>query len=172
MTKQVENIAHNELVSGGVTSLHTHAGGGSGDTVIILGADVANSTTTLMDCTGLQFTAETNSKYLIDVLTIHNSSSSSVGIKLSLNGPTSPELIVGLYHGASTVSALDGSAFNSYDGSIATSGSAYTSNNLTVMNAILFTGVNGGTVIIRFACEASGTVTVKAGSILRYRKIG
>lgn len=30
MTKQVEEVAHNELVGGSQTSLHSHAGGGGG----------------------------------------------------------------------------------------------------------------------------------------------
>lgn len=171
MTKQVENVAHSELVSGSQTSLHSHSGG-SGESVVILAYDVQNSTTNLIDCTGLQFTAEPNSKYIIDVWTIHDSTLSSVGIKLSLNGPSSPIIVSGLYHGAATLSSLDGSALNTYDQSIATSGSAYISGNLTVMHALLHTGGNGGMVVVRFACEAAGTIIIKAGSILRYMKIG
>jgi len=41
MTKQSEQVAHNELVGAGQTSLHSHAGGGGAD---VKGGHVANIT--------------------------------------------------------------------------------------------------------------------------------
>jgi len=161
-----------DLTDGGETSLHSHAGGaGESETIVRKTGDTANSTTTLADATELSFTADADSDYIIEGWIIFTTSATSVGIKLSAKGPASPSALAGLWDVNAAQGTPDGGAFNANDVTVASSAAPFTTGNLARLHCLLRTAANAGTFIIRFAAETTGTITIKAGSLLRYRKV-
>jgi len=134
-------------------------------------ADTANSTTTLADATGLSFPVEANKDYLIEGFILWDTSATSVGIMLSATAPASPTYLAGHYITDAANGTPDSSSFNANNVVVTTSASPFTSGNIARLGCILRNGSNAGTFQIRFAAETTGTVTIKAGSILRYRVI-
>jgi hypothetical protein len=172
MAKQVEVIAHAELVGGGQTSLHSHAGGGGeSEIVVIKVGDTANSTTSLADATGLSFTALANKTYIIEGWIRYATSATTVGIQLSANGPTSPAFVAGLWDVNAAQGTPDGGAFNAWNVTVAASAAPFTGDNLARLHCLFRNGSTQGTFIIRFAAETTGTITIKDGSVLRYRQV-
>lgn len=165
--KQADKV---DLTNGGVTALHSHAGGES-EFIIRLTVDRSNSTVSLVDCTGLSFSAEADSEYIIEAWIIYTTSATGVGIKLSANGPTSPIGVAGLWGVNAAQGTPDGGAFNAYNVTVAASAAPFTTGNLAKLWCLLRNGVNAGTFIIRFAAETTGTVSIKVGSVLRVRKV-
>lgn len=161
-----------DLTDGGETVLHSHAGGaGESENVAIATQDTANATTTLANAVGLAFSALADSLYIIEGFIIWSASAATVGIKLSATGPTSPTLMAGHFITDATVGTPDSSSFNANDAVTTTSASAFTTGNAGALHCVLKTGTNAGTFQIRFAAETTGTITIKAGSTLRYRKV-
>lgn len=164
--------AHPDLTSGGQTALHGHAGGGGeAEVVVVKVGDTANATTTLADAAGLSFTALANKTYLIEGLVRYATSVTTVGIKLSANGPASPAFIAGLWDVNAAQGTPDGGAFNAYNVAVAASAAPFTSDNLARLHCVFRNGPNQGTFVVSFAAETTGTVTVKDGSVLRYRQV-
>ncbi len=171
MTKQAATVAHADLVGGGATILHSHSGGSESEVVVIKPGDTSNATTTLANAVDLVFSALANSEYIIEGFIVYDSSAITVGIKLSATGPATPTLMVGHFITDSINGTPDSSCFNVNDVTATTSASSFTVGNIAALHCILKTGVNAGNFQIRFAAETTGTVTVKTGSCLRYRKI-
>lgn len=161
-----------DLTDEGETTLHTHpSGGGESEVIVRKTSDTANSTTNLADATGLSFTAAENSDYIIEGWIIYTTSVTTVGIKLSAKGPSSSIAMAGLWDVNAAQGTPDGGAFNADDTTIASSAAPFTTNNLARLHCLLRTSTNSGTFIIRFAAETTGIITIKEGSLLRYRKV-
>jgi len=147
--------------------------GGENEYVVVATENTVNSTTTLKDATGLSFSADANSTYIIEGYIVWNSNATANGIKLSARGPTSPTVMAGLY---TTDSAAGGgtpvsSSFNADNVAVATLTSSFTAGNLAALHCVLVT-TNAGTFAVNFAMEAaSSTTTIMPGSTLRYRKV-
>ena len=171
MVVQAEAVAQQELVGGGQTGLHSHAGGGESEVVVVKVGDTANATTTLADATGLSFTALANKTYLIEALVRYVTSATTVGIQLSANGPATPGFVAGLWGVNAAQGTPDGGAFNAWNVTIAASAAPFTTDNLARLHCLFRCGTAGGAFIIRFAAETTGTITVKDGSVLRYRQV-
>jgi len=172
MPVATEQVAAAPLVGGGQTALHSHAGGGGeSELLVVKSADTANSTTTLADADGLSFTALANKTYLIEAWVRYGTSATTVGIKLSINGPVSPAFVCGLWDVNAAQGTPDGGAFNGYDVAIASSAAPFLADNLARLWCLFRNGGTEGPVVIRFAAETTGTVTVKTGSCMRYRQV-
>lgn len=172
MATATVEVAHPDLVGGGETSLHAHpGGGGESETVVLKTGDTANSTTTLSDAVGLNFTALANKTYLIEGLIVYDSSAVTVGIKLSATGPTSPTRMAGHFCADAANGTPDSSSFNADNVTVTTGASAFTAGNIAALHCILVNGSNQGSFQVRFAAETTGTVTIKTGSCLRYRQL-
>jgi hypothetical protein len=171
-TKLMRDSHKTELTGGGQTTLHSHAGGGGeSENVVVATQDTANSTTTLADATGLNFSAEANSTYIIEGFIAWSTSATTVGIKLSATAPASPTLLAGRYSMDAANSTPDSSSFNANDVVVTTAASPFTDGCLAELHCVLKTGATAGTFQVRFAAETTGTVTIKIGSTLRYRKV-
>lgn len=146
------------------------SGGEDNQIVVRKTGDTANATVNLAD-SGLSFDALANSDYAIEGWLLWNTSATTVGIKLSgrFSG-ASPNAIAGQWIVNAANGTLDGAAFNANDVTVTTTAAPFTTNNHAVFFALLRTGVNPGTFSIRFAAETTGTITIKTGSVLRYRK--
>jgi len=161
-----------DLTDGGETTLHSHAGGGGdGEVAVVATADTANATTTLANAVGLAFSALANSTYIIDGFIVWSTTATTVGIKLSATGPTTPTIMAGRYSLDAANSTPDSSSFNANDVVVTTAASPFTAGCLAELHCVLKTGANAGTFQVRFAAETTGTITIKAGSVLRYRKV-
>lgn len=161
-----------DLTDGGESTLHTHPGGaGESENVVVATQDTANATITLANAVGLAFAALANSTYIIEGFIVWTTSVATVGIKLSATGPTTPTLMAGHFITDATNGTPDSSSFNANDVTVTTSASPFLTGNIAALHAVLKTGANAGTFQIRFAAETTGTVTIKIGSTLRYRKV-
>lgn len=164
--------AHPDLTGGGETPLHSHAGGGGdGEVSVVATQDTANATTTLANATGLAFNALANSTYIIEVFLLWNASATTVGIKVSATASGTPTITAGHFITDAAIGTPDSSGWNANDAVLTTSASPYASYSMGKVNAILKTGANPSTWQLRFAAETTGTITIKAGSVLRYRKV-
>jgi hypothetical protein len=153
----------------------TAGGGGGGDTVVRLGSDVTESAGSYTDVTGLSFTAAASTDYVIEANLLYRSAGTTTGISFAVNGPASPTAVV-------VATQIHTSLANG--GDIRYAARAYNSGNDTAtvdtanadlparMQILLRNGTTSGTVIVRVRREVAGsaTVTVRAGSVLRYRQ--
>lgn len=161
-----------ELTGGQPTTLHSHSGGSDGETSVRLNADVPNSATSFIDVAGLSFIPEINKDYLIEMYVMYTTSGTTVGINLAVNGPAGFVALVGQLLGCTAVATLTGREFNAYNTSGGTLTAAIAGNNNIAVLQILFrNGANATSFVLRVAAETTGTVTVKIGSVLRYRKL-
>ncbi len=151
---------------------HSHAGGGGElETVVVKVGDTANATVNMADATGLSFTAEANKLYIIEAWIVYNTNATTVGIKLSASAPSSPTFIAGQWLTNAANGTLDGAAFNANDVTVTTTAAPFTTNNHAILFCSFYNGANQGTWVVRFAAETTGTITIKDGSSLRYRKL-
>lgn len=149
----------------------TSAGANESETVVVASQDTANATTTLAGATGLTFTADANSTYIIEVFLLWDSSVATVGIKLSASATNTPTKTAGAFITDATTGTPDSSTYNANDVVVTTSASPFTTSNVGKLNAILITAGSSSVWQIRFAAETTGTITIKAGSTIRYRKV-
>lgn len=148
--------------------------GGSGsesETIVLKTSDTDNATTTLADATGLSFSVAANKTYIIEGFIIWNTTATAVGIKISATAPASPAIIAGHFITDAASGAPDSSSFNADNIVVTTSASPFTTGNIGALHCVLVNGSNAGTFQVRFAAETTGTVTIKAGSVLRYRQV-
>lgn len=147
---------------------------GFAETFVRLGSDVSNATATLADATGLSFIADANSDYMIEFSIIYNAPLITDGINLAVNGPVSPVSVPGLIMvpGSVTPNAVI-KPFTSYDLSNIFTDNSHALLNHAKVNCNFRNGLTAGTFILRFAKESAGTgtITIKTGSLLRYKKI-
>lgn len=171
MALQTELVAAAPLVGGGATTLHSHAGGSESEVVVVKVGDTANATTTYADAAGLVFTALAGKTYIIEAWVRWATSALTVGIKLSCNGPATPAFVASVWRAALTTSGVSGGGGNAYNTGGASASAFATTDNLAMLNILFRCGATGGPVTVMFAAEATGTVTVKDGSVLRYRQV-
>lgn len=156
----------------GEISSHSHAGGGGeSEIVVVKGADTPNSTTTLADVVGLSFTALANKTYIIETWLRWDTSATTVGIKLAVNGPAGPAFVSTCWFTPITTTTNQGNGGNAYDVGGIVASAAFTTNNLAKLYCLFRNGNTQGTFVVRFAAETTGTVTAKIGSVLRYRQV-
>jgi hypothetical protein len=94
-----------------------------------------------------------------------------VGIKVSATASGSPTITAGHFISAAANGTPDDSAYNANDVVITTAASPFTTYSMGKLDAVLKTSGSASTWQLRFAAETSGTITVKIGSVLRYRKV-
>lgn len=156
----------------GEISSHTHAGGsGESEVIVVKPSDTANATVNLANATDLTFSALANSTYIIECFLLWDTSATTVGIKVSATASGSPTINAGHFEADAANGTPDTSSWNANDVTVTTAASAFTTYNMGKVNAILKTSGSASTWQLRFAAETTGTITAKAGSVLRYRKV-
>jgi len=141
------------------------------ETVVVKVGDTANSTTTLANATGLSFTADANSTYIIEGFLLYDTSATTVGIKLSASATNSPTILAGHFITDAGNGTPDSSSFNTTDVVVTTSASSFTTYNSGSLHCVLKTAGSTSVFTIRFAAETTGTITLKGSSTLRIRKV-
>ena len=156
----------NVLTSNGTT--WTSAAAGGGWTVVDLGGDVTNSTTSFADITGLSFAVVAGS-YAFKAQLLCTSAATTTGAKFSINGPTATIMayIVDQANTATTTRIDCRAAYDSGGPSSQTpSGGTFYA---TIEGIITVSAT--GTVVMRFGSGvAASAIVVKTGSVLSYRK--
>lgn len=128
-----------------------------------LATDVANSTVTLADVTGLSFTALANTTYIVEVTGAFQAAATTTGLALALDIPSGS--VAGQVQHPTSATAIGGTeqiADNATTG--ATTGVRAANTNVPVWaRFIAAVGASGGTVQLRFRSEiAASAVTMKA----------
>jgi hypothetical protein len=145
-------------------------GGGESENIVRLTVDRVTNNTAFADITGMSFAAASSKDYLVEAYLIFTTAATTTGINLAVNGPASPTALAGQTVGCTAAGTIAGRMFNAYNNSGGTLTAAIAGNNFISMSFIIRNGANAGTIILRFATEVAGSaVTVKVGSILRYR---
>lgn len=147
------------------------ASSGESENVVVLADDVGNSTVNLADATGLSFIADASSTYIIEVFLLWNTSATTVGIKTSASATNSPTINAGHFITDAAAGTPDSTSYNATNVVTTTSASAFTAYNSGMLHSILKTSGSASTWVLRFAAETTGTITIKSGSVLRYRKV-
>jgi hypothetical protein len=159
------------LTWNGTNWVNQPGGGGSeGEVTVRTSSDTANSTTSLTNAAGLSFSAEANSEYWIRADIYWETSATTVGIQLSASFSQTGHTMGGQWVVNAANGTVDGAAFNANDVTVTTTAAPFTGPNTAYLQCFLKTGANAGTWTVRFAAETTGTVTIKAGSIIRYQK--
>lgn len=144
-------------------------GGGSGyRTLVALGSDVSNSTSTFADVTGLSFSVTSGTMYRFHFLITYDAQNAATGSRWSINGPAFT--ILAYYTLITNAATPTINAQNSYDSGTALTASAAASGNTVVMEGLVKPSASG-TLTARFLSEAPGTnnqITAKAGSTLEW----
>ena len=140
-------------------------------THVTLGSDVTNATTSLADCTGLSFVVAANTTYRVRFVMQFQNTSTSRGVSVSLNGPSSPTSVyfnvhLANYYPAFALSMTRSGSGAAYDAAISVSAVAAANTSYpAVIEGALVNGENAGTMIVRFSTTStSSTATIKAGS--------
>lgn len=150
---------------------HTHAGLAY-RTLVTLGSDVSNSTSTFADVTGLSFAVTSGTIYRFEIMVFYTSQATTTGSMFSVNGPATPTMLSYrsvLAVGTSTTNQNEVVAYDSPTTASSTSANASAGNIATIAGIIQPS--SSGTLVVRFKSEAPGTnnqITAKAGSTLEY----
>jgi len=149
----------------------TPAGGGESENIVRATADSSNSTTTFADATGLSFSVAANKDYIFEAFILFQSNTATVGIKLGVNGPTSPTAVGLQTHIPTSLVATTHGVAIAYDSGTASSATPTINVSYPAfITGYIRNGANDGTLTIRFAAETAGTVKVMTGSVIRYRQ--
>lgn len=140
-------------------------------TVVRLDADVSNATTAFASITGLVVPTVPNADYLIEGFLVYTSTAAATGINLAITGPATPAGLVGEWQAYTSDTSILARQFRAYDtGTATTAVGAQTVAQYAQFTAMLRTGAAGGPATLRFASETTNSVTIKAGSLLRWQQ--
>lgn len=157
----------------GVIASHSHSGGSDPWTYIVLANDFTTSSTTNQDVTGMGFTPDANTRYEFEWTLMLRTATATVGPRACLAWPTGMTDGVATVRAASTVSGeINGS--NNINTTVLNSLTGVPNNTQSwpaKMYGIAQAGASpSGQIRLQLSSETAGTnVTVKAGSILKYR---
>ena len=145
----------------------------SPSTVIRLDSDVANSTTSFANVTGLTFQTVPNADYLVEGFLVYTSAATTTGINLGIDGPASPAGVIGEWQTYTNDTTIVNRQFRAYNTSPAASaGVVSTAVQYAQFTTMLRTGAAGGPATLRVASEiAASAVTIRAGSVIRVQQL-
>lgn len=138
---------------------------------VVLPSNVAVSTTTFADVTGLSFFAQANTRYEVEVFGAIQTAATATGAALALDIPSGSVIGQGVHNlAASTLTGWEQIADNATTG--AGSGMRATGANVPIrFQAIAAVGGTGGAVQLRLRSEiAASAVTLQAGlTVMKWR---
>lgn len=150
-------------------------GGVDSETIVRLAADTATTTLTYVNALDLSFAMAASADYLVEGFLIFQTAAPTTGAGFGLKGPAAPTAVVydwQTYQTAIAAVMRYGTAYDGVGSTPSASVVAANSNVLAALRGIVRNGVNVGSCTLVFRSEVNGSaVTLKAGSILRYRKL-
>lgn len=134
----------------------------------VSGSDFTTTSTSLVDITGLGFSAVASTNYEIEVY-LYLNSSSSPGVNLGINSTGTSPVVV--WSGTATNGANTGisMAVNSNNATTGLSVVAVNGDGFAHINGIIHSGTGTPTISVRIDKQTSGTAKVYIGSKLLYR---
>lgn len=145
----------------------TVSGGSGYRTLLTVASDVTITGTSFADVTGLTFSVTSGTNYRFQAVIPYDASATTVGASAAVNGPASPTILSYYIF----LNAASGSPVhfqnNIYDDASRLQTASRATNNLCLIQGMIRPSASG-TFAIRFATEATGTITVKAGSTLEW----
>jgi hypothetical protein len=160
----------------GVISSHSHAGGADAWTVLRIAADFSTTSATAVDITGLGFTPAANTTYEFEArVMLRTAGANTVSPRLGLAWPTGmSDGVASLYQSQSATAELQ--AHGNVNAAVLIAAGSITNNTQSwpahALGVVTAGASPSGSVRLQIASETAGTtVTVKAGSFLRYRSI-
>jgi len=167
--------ANVEAVLTGEISSHSHAGGADPFTKLVLAADKPTGANVTPVTTGLVFSFEANSKYVIDIFAMVAPTAATTGCGFSIDVSEAVTYVAtfvshslaltGTLSGASSV----GDAAATVNG--VSSGMPATATYPVLGGGILISGANAGTATLFFRSETTAVTTLKAGTMVRIMKM-
>jgi hypothetical protein len=157
---------------------HTHSGA-TGDTIVVKTADQAFTATSFGDDTALTFPVSLGVRYWVSFWIIYQSALTTTGARFGVNGPAAPTLIaleskkqitVG---GTASTDMFSTAILTAYDTALpASTAEPAALTNLHCRIEGVFQPSVGGSLTLRVQSEVNGSaITVKAGSLVRYRAL-
>lgn len=152
------------------------AGGAASDTVLVLAGDVSTgANTTLVDLTGMAFTADAAGKYKIEIWGVMQSAAATTGYGIGINCAQTPVLVAltgsSQLANTGTVSAWSAIANNAIVG--VTSGIPTGATNVPTHGGgvLIAHATSSGTCTFRLRSETTAVATMKANSLIVVRKV-
>lgn len=140
------------------------AGGGSNTTIVTLGSDASNSTTSYADVTGLSFSVTSGTTYRFYAIITYTVPSSLASL-WSLNGPALTRAEWLTRHAPTSGATIITTSHTGYDSGFSNTS---TTQGLVIIEGFVLPSASG-TLAVRFQSGTGGTaVTAKAGSTLTY----
>lgn len=130
-------------------------------------ANVANSTTTFADVTGLSWSVAASTTYAFSCTGVYTTAVSTTAIQLSLNGPASPTNLRYMVEVSTSATARRQDTQSAYD-TAANPGTGHNAGGVAQVWGTLENGSNAGTVAVRVRSEiAASAVTILRGMTCR-----
>lgn len=141
------------------------SGGGATDLYNASGQNITAAG--FVDVTGMTFSVAANKAYFVEAYVIYTTSSSAMGCRFGINGPTSPTAVaMTVIKGQAAVTGFM-TAYDTADPNSISEGA--TSNQPFFMRGLFVNGANAGTFALRMDKEnVAGTFTIVAAS-MRYK---
>ena len=136
-----------------------------------LTADVATTTTTLGDVTGLGFSVTAGTRYYFKFIIPYTAAATTTGSVWTINGPAVTFLTYASTYTLTATTATTNRGMTAYNLPSAKNASSLLTGNLAEIEGIIQPSANG-TVICRFATEVGASaITAKAGSVVFYEAL-
>lgn len=139
-----------------------------------LAADYTNSTTTLSDITGWTFDAEAGAVYEVSIIGSFTSAATTTGVGFALTVPTGTTVTGQWEHPGATTQVGTVGSQNATAAVVAKTSGVPTANALTALKGWwhVVTSTTAGTIKMQGVSEiASSLITLKAGSVMKIRRI-
>lgn len=138
-----------------------------------LAADVTNSTTTLVNVTGLTLPLAANSTYQVDAQVMFQTAATTTGIRLTQTVPAGATVVAQWNTPTSLTAGTTANQRAADAGAATTAIDTANANTLATASLLVITGATAGSLQIRFASEvAASNAVIKAGSNLVAIKVG
>ena len=159
----------------GAIASHTHSGGSDPWTTVVLASDFPTTSATAVDVTGLAFTPALNKKYEFEGKFMMRTGTATVGPRPGLAWPTGmTDGVASLWMTSSATAQLLANGNVNAALLIAVGGIPNNTQSYPAfLEGMIVAGASpSGTVKVQLASETAGTtVTMKAGSFIKYREV-
>jgi hypothetical protein len=159
----------------GAISSHTHSGGSDPWTYVVLASDFPTTSATAVPVTGLAFTPAANKKYEFEGKFMMRTATATVGPRPGLGWPTGmTDGVASLWMTSSATAQLISNGNINAALLIAVGGLPNNTQSYpSFLEGMVVAGASpSGTVKVNLASETAGTtVTMKAGSFIKYREV-
>lgn len=144
---------------------------GEGMSVLGISGDVANSTTSFADVTGLQFPVVAGTRYWFRFVIPYSAAATTTGSRFGINGPAVTVIRYRSEYTLTATSRTINDGMTAYNLPAAANATSLAEGNVAVIEGVITPSANGS-VIARFASEVNASaITVRAGACVFWRAL-